>query len=133
MGLLLTDATAQDIQLELIRRHQYNAFDGQNVAASLLQHSNLWQAVMMDRFCFSNPGQLPQAGLIKLRDLPGNDWNVDTLYILTPDVASARQLEEIAEREGWAGEVRVHDDADEVMSALGTGEAGQAMVSIWWD
>jgi hypothetical protein len=31
MSLLLTDATAQDIQLELIRRHQYNAFDGQTL------------------------------------------------------------------------------------------------------
>jgi hypothetical protein len=133
MNLLLTDATAQDIQLELIRRHQYNAFDGRKVAAALLQHRDLWQAVMMDRLCFSNPGQLPRVGLIKLRDLPANDWNVDTLYMLTPDVASARQLEEIAETEEWAGEVRVHDDADEVMSALGTGQTGQAIVSIWWD
>jgi hypothetical protein len=108
-------------------------FDGRKVAAALLWHRDLWQAVMMAQLCLSNPGQLPRAGLIKLRDLPGHDWNVDTLYILTPDVASARQIEKIAETEGWAGEVRVHDDADEVMSALGTGQIGPAMVSIWWD
>ena len=28
---LLRDATVQDIQLELIRRHRYNLFDGQRV------------------------------------------------------------------------------------------------------
>ena len=133
MSFLLTEATAQDIQLELIRRHHDKAFDGQKVAASLLQHKEQWQAVMMDRLCLSNPSQLPRVRLIKLRDLPGHDGNVDTLYILTPDVSSARQIEKIAETEGWAGEVRVHDHADEVMSALGTGQPGPAMVSIWWD
>src|SRR5437879_4025000 len=110
MPTSLTEATVQEIQLELIRRTQYNAFDGERVVAALTAHRDLWEAVLMDRFGFSNPGRLPSMGLIKLRDLSGNFWNVDTLYVLCPDAASARQLAEIAETEDWGGEVQVHDD-----------------------
>ncbi|MFM9963093.1 MAG: hypothetical protein ACKV2Q_17945 [Planctomycetaceae bacterium] len=34
--LLLREATVQDIQLELLRRTQWNALDGERVVASLL-------------------------------------------------------------------------------------------------
>jgi hypothetical protein len=131
--LLLTEATAQEIQLELMRRWQYNAFDGERVTASLLKHSALWQAVMMDRFCFSKPGKLPSIGLIKLRDLPDNIWNVDTLYVLTASAENAHRLAAIIEAEDWGGMALVHDDEEDVQSALGGGEPGQAVVSVWWD
>jgi hypothetical protein len=72
----LRDATAQEMQLELIRRWQYNAFDGERVAAKLYECRDLWKAVMMDRLSISNPGRLPGMGLIKLRDLPNNEWKV---------------------------------------------------------
>jgi hypothetical protein len=130
---LLTEATVQEIQLELIRRTQFNAFDGERVVAALAKHRDLWEAVLMDRFCFSNPGGLPSAGLIKLRDLADNYWNVDTLYVLCPDAARARQLGELAESEGWGELVTVHDDEREVESALGGSGRRQAVVSIWWD
>lgn len=101
--------------------------------ASLLAHHDLWEAVMIDRFCFSNPGKLPTMGLIKLRDLPQNFYNADTLYILTPDAASARQLAEIIEDEDWGGMVQVHDGQDDVERALGGWGRDGAVVSIWWD
>jgi len=69
--------------------------------------------------------------LIKLRDLSGNLWNVDTLYVLTPDVSSAWQLAEIAQR--WRGMVCVHDDRYDIEDALGGADETQAIVSIWWD
>jgi hypothetical protein len=133
MPTLLTQATVQGIQLELIRRTDFNAFHGERVVAALMAHHDLWEAVMMDRFCFSNPGRLPTSGLIKLRDLPNNEWNVDTLYVLCPDSASARQLAEIAETEDWGGMVQVHDDEEDVQSALGGTGRPYAIVSIWWD
>ena len=133
MPRLLTEATVQEIQLELIRRTQFNAFDGERVAAALMAHRDLWESVLMDRFCFSNAGGLPSAGLIKLRDLADNYWNVDTLYILCPDAASARQLGEMAETEGWGEMVQVHDDEKEVQSALGGTGRPHAIVSVWWD
>ena len=127
----LTEATVQEIQFELIRRSQFNAFYGERVVSALLTHQDLWEAVIMDSFCFSNPGKLPSGGLIKLRDLPHNHWNVDTLYILTPDTNSAHRLAQIAEE--WAGMVRVFDDPENVQHALGGTPGKRAVVSVWWD
>ena len=54
--------------------------------ASLLKHRHLWLAVLLDRPGvpdYTEPDLLLTSGLIKLRDLPNNIWNADTLYILT--------------------------------------------------
>jgi hypothetical protein len=131
--LPLGQATAQDIQLELIRRWQFNAFDGQQVAAKLLEHQDLWDAVMMDRLALSGYGKLPAMGLIKLRDLPYNEWNVDTLYILAPNKEAAHQLAQVFKMEEWGGMVSVHDDPKDVDNALGSGREERAVVAIWWD
>lgn len=130
-SLLLQGATVQEIQLELIRRTRPGEFNNDRIVADLLAHRDLWEAAMMDTFCFSNPGKLPRIGLIKLRDLPENFWNADSLYILTPDVESARALVPIAEH--WGGMVLLHDDLDEVQDALGGTGRDQAVISVWWD
>lgn len=72
----LSEATCLEIQLELIRRRRFNSFCGERVAKALLEHRDLWDAVMMDRLAISNPGRLPSLGMVKLRDLARNDWNV---------------------------------------------------------
>jgi hypothetical protein len=41
----LTTATVQEIQLELIRRHQHNNFDGEDVAADLMAHREWWDTL----------------------------------------------------------------------------------------
>ncbi len=69
--------------------------------------------------------------MIKLRDLPENFWNADSLYILTPDVASAQALLPIAEQ--WGGMVLLHDDLEDVQDALGGTGRDQGVVSVWWD
>src|SRR2546423_15020257 len=84
-SLLLREATVQEIQLELIRRTKFNAFDGERVYASLMKHRALWQAVLLDRPGLANyerPARLLMAGLIKLRDIDGKIWNADHLFIL---------------------------------------------------
>lgn len=129
----LAEASIQDIQLELIRRRQFNAFDGQRVVDCLRQHRELWEAVMMDRLAISHPGTLPTLGLMKLRDLPQDDWNVDTLYILTPRREDAERIAEIFNMRQWGGMVDVHTQWEEVDSALGGAKPGQAVVAIWWD
>jgi hypothetical protein len=133
MPLLLTEATVQEIQLELIRRTRYNAFDGERVAAALNAHPDLWEAVLLDRPGVAQPGQLPTAGLIKLRDLSSNHWNADTLYILCPDPARARLLGAIIETEDWGGMVRVLDNEAAVERALGGTGRPHAIVEVWWD
>ena len=129
----LGEATIQDIQLELIRRRRFNALNGERVADVLLRHRDLWEAVMMDRIAVSNPGYLPALGLVKLRDLLYNEWNVDTLYLLTPSKEYAERLAEILKTDEFGGMVDVHADIEELDSALGGAQPGQAVVSVWWE
>jgi hypothetical protein len=106
------------------------------VVASLLQHRDLWLAALLDRPGVPNyaePGLLLTAGLIKLRDLPDNYWNADTLFVLTRTHEQARQLARIAEEEDWGGEVQVFDDQQEIDRALGTGRQEYGLMSVWWD
>src|SRR5689334_6928727 len=123
-SLPLRDASVQDIQLELLRRTRFNALDGERVCASLRQHRHLWLAALLDRPGvpdYAEPSYLLTAGLIKLRDLPANIWNADTLFLLTPTRREADQLARVAEEEDWGGEVHLYGNQVEIDRALGTG------------
>ena len=133
MSTPLHEASIQEIHLELIRRRHFHAFDGQRVADCLAQHRDLWEAVMMDRVAISHPGCLPTMGLMKLRDFSSDEWNVDTLYILTRSKEDAVKLADIFNQREWGGMVDVHVDHEEVDNALGGARPGQAIVSVWWD
>ena len=134
--IALSDATVQELQLELIRRTKFNAFNGQQVFESLITHRALWTATFLDR-----PGASPRygsallliGGLIKLRDLPANIWNADTLYVLTPSPEAARDLARVIESENWGGEPIVYSDREEIDSALGTSEPVYGLLTVWWD
>jgi hypothetical protein len=136
-SLSLRDASVQDIQLELIRRTSFNAMNGERIVASLLRHHDLWRAVLLDRQGLPNydePELLLTSGLIKLRDLPQNLWNADTLFILTRTREQARRLAQIVEEEDWVADVvRVYDNQQEIDHALGTGRREYGLVSVWWD
>ena len=132
----LRDASVQDIQLELIRRTSFNALDGERVYASLLAHRDLWLAVLLDRPGVPNyaePRHLLTSGLIKLRDLPTNFWNADTLFVLTRTRAQARELARVVEQEDWAGAVQVYEDQRDIDDALGTGRQEYGLICVWWD
>ncbi len=135
-SLSLREASVQDIQLELLRRTEHNALDGEKVYASLLKHRTLWLAVLLDRpglADYHEPCHLLISGLIKLRDLRHNLWNADTLFILTPSRAQAHELARIAEEEDWSGEILLHEDQKESDRALGMGRQEYGLLSIWWD
>jgi hypothetical protein len=132
----LQTAPVQDIQLELIRRTMFNAMNGQQVYAGLLAHRDLWLAALLDRPGVPNydqPGSLLTLGLIKLRDLPHNYWNADTLFVMTATVDKARALAKIIADEDWGGEVQVFDDRQEIDRALGTGRDEYGLLTVWWD
>ena len=135
-SLSLRDASVQDIQLELLRRTRFNAMNGERIVASLLRHRDLWLAVLLDRQGLPNydePIHILTAGLIKLRDLPQNLWNADTLFILTRTREQARRLARIVEEEDWLGdEVHVYENQQKIDHALGTGRQ-YGLVSVWWD
>jgi len=135
-SLSLRDASVQDIQLELLRRTRFNALDGEKVYASLHKHRHLWLAVLLDRPGvpdYTKPGTLLLSGLIKLRDLPDDLWNADTLFIMTQTHQQAQELARIAEAEDWAGEIRANDEQQEIDRALGTGRQEYGLLSVWWD
>ena len=48
-SLRLRRATVQEIQLELIRRTQFNALDGRQVVDSLFRHREFWPAILLER------------------------------------------------------------------------------------
>lgn len=131
----LREATAQEIQLELLRRTRHNALDGEQIVESLLKHRDLWLAVLLDRLYVwtRTDYDLPLGNFMKLRDLPYNDWNANTLYILTDEREKAIRLAQIAEEEDWAGEVRVFDDPEQVARSVGSGRDEHFLVRIWWD
>ena len=81
----------------------------------------------------AQPGHLLTAGLIKLRDLPDNLWNADTLFLLTPTRRAAEELARLVEEEDWGGEVHVYKDQAETDRALGTGRQEYGLLSVWWD
>jgi hypothetical protein len=135
-ALSLRQASVQDIQLELLRRTSFNDLDGEKVHASLLKHRHLWLALLLDRPGvpdYAEPDHLLLAGLIKLRDLPKNTWNADTLFILTQTHLLAREVARVAEEADWGGEIRSYEDQKEIDRALGTGRRGYGLVSAWWD
>src|SRR5437879_13585540 len=106
-SVLLRDATVQEIQLELIRRTKFNAFDGERIYASLIKHRAYWQAVLLDRPGLANyerPRHLLMMGLIKLRDLDDNIWNADQLFILNAKREQAVQLARTIEEEARGSE-----------------------------
>jgi hypothetical protein len=52
---------------------------------------------------------------------------------LTPSIEDARQIERLADRENWGGDIHIYDNPDEVAAALGTRKDGRVIVTIWWD
>ncbi|MBF6173600.1 hypothetical protein [Nocardia blacklockiae] len=133
---LLAEATVQQIQLELIRRTNFNYFCGPRVADSLETHHDLWLAVCLDApgvAQSTDSSGLLSGSLIKLRDLDRNKWNTDTLFVLTENPEQATVLGHIAEAENWNPDtITVHSNAD-TNAALGTGGAGYGLLSLWWD
>jgi hypothetical protein len=131
--LPLTEASVQEIQLELIRRRRFNCFDGPKIVASLRRHRSLWRAVLMDRPSYAGKDGAANWGLIKLRDLPGNDWNVDELFILTDSLEQAHDLQRIAEDEQWPTDnVTLMQDETQRSLSLGTSDPGY-VISFWFD
>ena len=134
--LALRDATVQDIQLELIRRTRFNSFDGEKICDLLRVYRPLWRAVIFDRPGLPNyaePTRLLTSGLIKLRDLEDDIWNVDTLFVLTHTLAGARELATAFEELGAGAMPSVHDDQREIDMALGTGRQEFGILTVWWD
>ncbi len=110
----------QELVLQLLERATIEHLDGHVVAKSLRKRLDLWEAAV-----------ITTDDLLTLRDLPGNWWHADTLYLLAPkDPIKQQELEALALN--WC--------ADEV-EWLSEEEAGHrcgqhpapAVLRLWWD
>jgi len=131
----LTTASVQEIQLELIRRRRFNQFDGQKTYDFLMKNRDLWIGAVMDRFgYFSNTeGGAANWGLIKLRDLPGNHWNVDTLIVMTQSRELACKLAKLIEDSDLQADTVEVETEQDTCDALGEYPTEHGLVSVWWD
>jgi hypothetical protein len=70
---------------------------------------------------------------VEVRRTKRKQQHANTLYVLTPDAASATRLAKVAKKDKWGGELSVHSDQEDVDSALGSGREERAVVVVWWD
>ncbi len=104
-----------------------NALDGERVVRDLLENRDLWEAVLLYRLCGCGRGP----DLIPLRDLPYNDWNVDTLYVLAKDRRGAERMASWAD--AWGSEQAQLLVDQEAERALGAPAEGRCILVYWWD
>jgi hypothetical protein len=112
----------QQVQLDIIERTKFNAFDGQKISRLLKENRDLWRAVLMP------------LDLISLRDMSEGSWHADTLYIYADDGCQYR-LEELVREQFNADEVQ-WIGSSEAEDILGTAEVegrSQVILLVWWD
>ena len=131
---LLTEATVQDIQLELISKTSIQPFDGAKISDSLLRHRELWTSVFMTTPQISvGDNKMPFLCLIPLRDLRGNRRNVDTMYLLCESATNAARVLDIARDEKWEFDSDEILETDDASKAIGMYPFDGAVLELWWD
>lgn len=89
----LSDATVQELQLELFRRSKASDYNIEQFISILLANRGLWRGAVIDCLGINKAGhQLEPFSMIKLRDIDQNYWNADTLFLLCPSRSAADEL-----------------------------------------
>ncbi len=113
---------AQNFQLEVIARTNFNFFNGREIAAWLRENHRMWRAVLLP------------LDFISLRDMDHGHWHADTLYIY-PEDGYGFKLEEIMKEQFHADETQWFGGSS-ASSMLGTSEVkdkSYVILSAWWD
>ena len=108
----------QELHFELMKKASFNDFHAKEVIKDLKANTHLWDAALMDR-----------PSLVKLRDMPEDIWNVNTLYILTG--IKSDQLYELAL--SWNPTSIRWIEGDEANSMLGAYISGDSILCLWWN
>src|SRR6266540_3053036 len=83
---------AQQIQLDIIAKTNFNFFNGRKIAEWLEENHKMWHAVLLP------------LDFISLRDMADGHWHADTLYIY-PEDGYQFKLEEVLREQFNADEV----------------------------
>lgn len=113
---------AQQIQLDVIAKTNFNNFNGKKIAQWLRENHKMWKTVLLP------------LDFISLRDMDTGGWHADTLYIY-PEEGYGFELEEIMKEQFHADETQWHGGSD-TMRMLGTSkvkDSSYIILSAWWD
>jgi hypothetical protein len=113
---------AQEVQLEIIAKTNFNFFNGRRIAEWLRKNHKMWRAVLLP------------LNFISLRDMADGSWHADTLYIY-PEEGWGFELEEVMREQFGADEISwIGGETAEDM--LGTTEVegrSHVILEAWWD
>jgi hypothetical protein len=113
---------AQQIQLDILAKTNFNFFKGRKIAEWLKENHKMWRAVLLP------------LDFISLRDMADGHWHADTLYIY-PEDGWHFELEEVM-REQFGADETSWIGGDSAVDMLGTTEVeGKSYVILeaWWD
>lgn len=113
---------AQQIQLDVIAKTNFNNFNGREIAEWLKENHKMWRAVLLP------------LNFISLRDMDDSHWHADTLYIY-PEDGWQFKLEEIMKEQFSADETR-WINGSEASDMLGISEVedkSYVILEAWWD
>lgn len=112
---------AQQIQLDIIAKTNFNFFEGRKIAQWLKENRKMWRAVL-----------LPLDPL-SLRDMADGHWHADTLYIY-PEDGWQVTLEEIVKEQFKANEIRWISGESAADLLRDSEENGSYVIlEAWWD
>jgi hypothetical protein len=113
---------AQQIQLDIIAKTNFNFFEGRKIAAWLKENHKMWRTVFLP------------LDFISLRDMDDGHWHADTLYIY-PEDGWQFKLEEVMKEQFHADEVS-WIGGSQAADMLGTTEVedqSYVIMEAWWD
>ena len=113
---------AQQIQLDIIAKTNFNFFNGRKLAEWLKENHKMWHAVLLP------------LNLISLRDMADGHWHADTLYIY-PEDGFQFKLEEVLREQFGADEIRWigGENAGDMLGTSEVDDRSYVILEAWWD
>jgi hypothetical protein len=113
---------AQQIQLDIIAKTNFNFFNGRKLAEWLKENHKMWHAVLLP------------LDLISLRDMADGHWHADTLYIYAEDGFQFK-LEEVLREQFGADEIRWigGESAGDMLGTSEVDDKAYVILEAWWD
>ena len=113
---------AQQIQLDIIAKTNFNLFDGRRIAEWLKENHKMWRAVLLP------------LDFISLRDMDDGHWHADTLYIY-PEDGWQFKLEEVMKEQFNADEISWigGSSAADMLGTTEVEDKSYVILEAWWD
>lgn len=113
---------AQQIQLDIIAKTNFNLFNGRKLAEWLKVNHKMWRAVLLP------------LDLISLRDMAEGHWHADTLYIY-PEDGYQFKLEEVLQEQFNADEIHWigGESAGDMLGTSEVDDKSYVILEAWWD